>query len=586
MKNVWVFSFECAGVVKVGGLGEAVYNITKHLSNRGLNVTLFMPSHGVHKNPETRKRLNLQPKGVTIKGSAKENSFLPYRSPFKYEIGILSGSLNGFNVVLFHGLNRTTSEVLDDVTVYRADRIEDKALLLARGISGYVECLEELKQSPPDVIHAHDYHAVPAAVLAKQKLETRDHKAALVFTIHLLSGKKVLWNYLGENWCGIENKPHPVYLYNRKIELPHRRVLKKAKFRLESFGAVEAHVLASVSQSYLQDEVLKRIGSGCEGKTAFHWNGCDWDSDSMLREVLSRFGEDIRSTLKVTEIQRYDLRKYFLTKAIGNLNPEEPILDEEKVKETVWGLKEKPFVGRGKVEPFPEDGPLVLMTGRLTQQKGINTLFKAIPAVSERAPNAKFVLLLLPLEEELSLIRKFAKLTIKYKNAVRIIFGKAATVYSLAHLASDVFVCPSKWEPFGIMALEAMATGNPVVATEVGGLKEIIIDIGRDLESGTGILIAKNDHKSLANAVSSLLNAMLISEILQKEGKIEDGNLKRIASSIPNEVLREAVIKQPSYGRKLRENAVRRVENTFRWGKVINMTIDAYEKAVSTANLL
>ena len=129
MKDVWILSFECAGIVKVGGLGEAVYNMAKHLADRGFNVTLFTPSHGVHQKPETKKKLGLQESNLTIKGSLGEKSFLPYRSPFQYSIGVLKGFLDGFNVVIFYGLNEVTQRILDDEMVYRIGQIEDKALL-------------------------------------------------------------------------------------------------------------------------------------------------------------------------------------------------------------------------------------------------------------------------------------------------------------------------------------------------------------------------------------------------------------------------------------------------------------------------
>ncbi len=93
---------------------------------------------------------------------------------------------------------------MDNETVYRSNLIEDKSLLLARGISGYVEHLRDLDKEFPDVVHAHDYHSCACSIVAKQKLEEYNHKAALVFTIHLLSGKKCSWNYLGEDWCGIK----------------------------------------------------------------------------------------------------------------------------------------------------------------------------------------------------------------------------------------------------------------------------------------------------------------------------------------------------------------------------------------------
>jgi starch synthase len=574
-----MFSFECTGIVKVGGLGEAVYNIAKHLAEQKFKVTLFMPSHGAHINPALMKKLQLRKSNLIVKGVVRDENFLPYKIPLRYKIGVYEGLLDNFRVTLFYGLNNVISKILDDTMVYKATQIEDKALLLARGISGYIEHLHTLKDDFPEIIHAHDYHAIPAAVLAKQKLEEYNHKTAMVLTIHLLSNKKVSWNYLGENWCGIKNKTHPVYLDGTKNMLSHKQLLKKARLKLEAFGAMEAHVLTSVSQNYLHDEVLPLVGMRCKEKAVFHWNGCDWNFEPMLKENLRKFSSDLQEISSLANIKRYHLRKYFLTEALGKLNQEEPVLEEGKVKETVYKLEYAPFCGRGKVEPFKEDGPMVLMTGRLTQQKGVDLIFKAIPQVLNNIPNTKFILLLLPLEEEIGLVKKFAKLTHKYSNSVRILFGKAPSVYTLAHLSSDIFVCPSKWEPFGIMALEAMATGNPVIATAAGGLKEIVIDARRHPKNGTGILVPKNDYKKLSVAISSLLAIMLTSEELEREGKVANKKLSELTSRIAYGILRKVIAKQPSYGLKLRENAIQRVERTFRWNKVIKMVIKAYEKA-------
>lgn len=579
LKKVWIFSFECASIIKVGGLGEAVYNIAKHLAEQKFEVTVFMPSHGAHKNHQLIEKLQLRKSNFITEGKIGNKNFLPYKAPFRYKIGVYEGLLDNFKVILFHGLNDVTSKILDDIMVYRATQIEDKALLLARGISGFIDNIKNSEGDFPDIIHAHDYHAIPAAVVAKQKLDEYGHKTTMVLTIHLLSNKKVSWNYLGENWCGIKNKMHPVYLNGTKNMLSYKELLKKAQLKIEAFGAMETHALTSVSQNYLHDEVLPQIGIGCKEKAIFHWNGCDWNFEHILKEILERFSSDLQKISPLTNIKRYHLRKYFLTEALGKLSPEEPIIEEGKVKETVNALEYTPFCGRGKVEPFDEDGPMVLMTGRLTQQKGVDLIFKAIPYVLNNIPKAKFILLLLPLEEEIGLIKKFARLTHKYSHSVRIIFGKAPSVYMLAHLSSDIFVCPSRWEPFGIMALEAMATGNPVIATAVGGLQEIVVDARRHPKKGTGILVTKNDHKQLSIAISSLLAVMQISEELQRKSQVSDKKLKELTSRITYKNLKNFVTKQPSYGLTLRENAIQRVEETFRWKKVIKMVIKAYEKA-------
>jgi glycosyltransferase involved in cell wall biosynthesis len=64
-------------------------------------------------------------------------------------------------------------------------------------------------------------------------------------------------------------------------------------------------------------------------------------------------------------------------------------------------------------------------------------------------------------------------------------------------LACDVIVIPSRWEGFGLVAIEAMRAGKAVVATSVGGLRSIVVD------GITGRLIPKNDAQSLALVLTS-----------------------------------------------------------------------------------
>ena len=63
---------------------------------------------------------------------------------------------------------------------------------------------------------------------------------------------------------------------------------------------------------------------------------------------------------------------------------------------------------------------------------------------------------------------------------------------------SDIFVAPSRYESFGIIYLEAMKYGKPVVACNSGGTPEVVKD------GETGILISPGDHCSLANAMLKL----------------------------------------------------------------------------------
>ena len=86
----------------------------------------------------------------------------------------------------------------------------------------------------------------------------------------------------------------------------------------------------------------------------------------------------------------------------------------------------------------------------------------------------------------------------------------------LAHLSSDVYCCPSRWEPFGIVALEAMASKIPVVATYVGGLMESMLHLEDHPKEGTGLLCPNEDVDALKFALVSLITTMQIAEEKKK----------------------------------------------------------------------
>jgi alpha-maltose-1-phosphate synthase len=123
------------------------------------------------------------------------------------------------------------------------------------------------------------------------------------------------------------------------------------------------------------------------------------------------------------------------------------------------------------------DLPFVLFVGRITRQKGILYLVKALRMLP---PGVQVVLCAgSPDTEEIG--REMAALVEEARRdaAATIIWlptmlPKADTITLYSHAA--VFVCPSVYEPFGIINLEAMACETPVVAAAVGGIPEIVVD--------------------------------------------------------------------------------------------------------------
>jgi glycosyltransferase involved in cell wall biosynthesis len=123
----------------------------------------------------------------------------------------------------------------------------------------------------------------------------------------------------------------------------------------------------------------------------------------------------------------------------------------------------------------------VLFIGRFSKEKGVDFLPKLIDSIM-KIENATFTIVCPynSLGGELKQIRGYiSRLEKKYKNRLKII-DKPQDQEALKELYKNcqVYIQPSKYESFGLCILEAMATGRPVVALNVGGIPEVIGDAG------------------------------------------------------------------------------------------------------------
>jgi len=155
----------------------------------------------------------------------------------------------------------------------------------------------------------------------------------------------------------------------------------------------------------------------------------------------------------------------------------------------------------------PEE-KLVLYVGRLVFEKGVSVLLDAIKQVLQRV-NAKVIIVGEGYMKE-RLIAQAHHLGISHK-VFFTGFLDGKTVKSLYQVA-NVFVAPSLYEPFGIVALEAMASLTPTVVSEVGGLKEIV-DHDR-----TGVQVYPNDPASLAWGILRILEDVDYSQWIRRNG--------------------------------------------------------------------
>ncbi|MFI9815696.1 glycosyltransferase family 4 protein [Saccharothrix variisporea] len=147
---------------------------------------------------------------------------------------------------------------------------------------------------------------------------------------------------------------------------------------------------------------------------------------------------------------------------------------------------------------YSSDGaPLLLFFGRLEWEKGVQDLIAALPRIRRAHRGARLVV-----AGEGTHGQWLVEQARKHKVRRAVDFVGHLSDRELAGVlsAADAVVLPSRYEPFGIVALEAAAAGTPLVASTAGGLGEVVLD------GVTGLSFAPGDVEALARAVRSVLD--------------------------------------------------------------------------------
>jgi starch synthase len=148
--------------------------------------------------------------------------------------------------------------------------------------------------------------------------------------------------------------------------------------------------------------------------------------------------------------------------------------------------------------------PLVAFVGRLTAQKGVDVLVEALPELL-RSTEAQVVIAGEGDAKDVALVQAAAS-----RFADRVVFARNASE-PLVHrifAGAAVVVVPSRFEPCGLVQMYAQRYGAVPVAHATGGLEDTIVDVDRDLETGTGVLFQPLDAAELTGAVQRALSAM------------------------------------------------------------------------------
>jgi glycosyltransferase involved in cell wall biosynthesis len=165
----------------------------------------------------------------------------------------------------------------------------------------------------------------------------------------------------------------------------------------------------------------------------------------------------------------------------------------------------------GGDELHPGDGPMVLFVGQLIERKGFDLLARAMPLVLREHPRARFVFVSHNLRGETELRRLAAEGGAEH--AMRLIYRPDEAEKLRLLRSASVLAAPSRYEGFGIMLVEAMAAGAPVITTDVPTGNEIV------RHERNGLLTPYDDVGALAAAISRLLSDRALAASLAAEGR-------------------------------------------------------------------
>ncbi|MEK6983050.1 MAG: glycogen/starch synthase [Nanoarchaeota archaeon] len=443
VKKVGIVTPEYYGRVHVGGLGMAVHGLVHALKKKGIDLRVIT-AHYKDSYPGTLWEGYHRASGKDYRISTSEDNGVPM-----YDI---------------HGINLGHNYPYLDAwgSVHR--RGADEIVVAARTFSNLAtQVLDNNPESwTPDVIHLHEWHSAATAVnvannkkLSKIPVVTNTHNAT----------------YTGR----VPQVQDSLPSYHSDFLLPESRTALQVGDNLYK-SLLEMGFSLSDGAITVSETYAKELLSG------------KMPVDQRLKEVMRRKG---------------------LEGILNGLNTElfNPMFDPHIVP---YSAEDVHSVGYGKSankqvlhKEFgfePNYGALqITMMGRLVEQKGIELVEKALDKIN----SMKGVYLLIAGEPGYGQKSHFEQLAKNVSGNVRI--HPSFVGPRLQHLVlagSDAILMPSRYEPCGLVQMEAMRYGTLVVAHPVGGLKETVMQF--DGKNGNGILIKQLTTEGILKAISEL----------------------------------------------------------------------------------
>jgi starch synthase len=316
--------------------------------------------------------------------------------------------------------------------------------------------LERLRgdQRPPDVIHIHDWHAVPA-LLQRDRTIAELAGAAFVLTIHNLA-------YHG--WTPAAQVS--------KLGVPRGALPKGADgIDLLRLGIERADLVNTVSPGFAAEALTPDFGMGLDGSLRARGdrfigilNGLDtdlWDpaTDGALTASYSRENRSGKSSCRAA------------------------LLAEVGLQAT-------------------DDEPILAMIGRLDRQKGFDLLAAAAPDLLARG--IRLAVLGSGNPDVVAPMRELA-VTPAGRQGIALVERFDRDLARRMYAGADGFLMPSRFEPCGTGQMIALRYGTPPIVHATGGLRDTVIDVTANPKTGTGFAFEAESPEDLVDACDRFL---------------------------------------------------------------------------------
>jgi len=435
ISKVLIVGAEVSPYASVGGQARVLAYLSKALRELGVDARVFMPKFGFIDKKEYKMEM-VQKNLAVPTGHVK-------KGPKELMCNVKEHKLKNHAPTYFLE-NMEYYEKRDNVYGYSDD--PDRWALLSRGV------LEFLRKSDwvPDVIHTNDWHTglIPNFLKTVYEEDEKLSKITSVFTIHNLSFQG---NFDHKNVSEMDyddGKSVVSAFFNKRLKM--QNFMKR--------GIIYADAVSTVSETYSREMLTPEYGEGL---------------DNLLMELRSKlFG--IVNGIDYAEFNPQTdkfLAKNYSTSSLRNRAQNKIALQKE------FGLLED------------SDIPVLAYEGRLDSQKGLDLIF-AILWPLLRDFDVQFVQVGGGSGHYVEILKK---LKLAFPKKVGIHPVPNFTLPRLIFSGADMMLMPSKFEPCGIVQLEAMRYGCIPIVRATGGLGDTVINFDPDTNNGNGFVFKNYD---------------------------------------------------------------------------------------------